>query len=124
MIKGVIKTVSDFLEYLNNKYSSDYYRPYMRTEEEFKFFVSVIKNCIEKSDLSDEDKLYIRRYFDIMTGEFWDIIQKQKEEYFRPSSKTKAPKYSAEQAFDIIRTMNCSLEDKLKVAELFEYMEK
>lgn len=90
MIKDTIKTVSDFLEYLNNKYSINIYQPYMRSEEEFNFFVSVIKNCIEKSDLSDEDKLYIRCYFDIMTSEFWDILQKQKEDYFHP----KRPKYS------------------------------
>lgn len=120
MIKGAIKTVRDFLEYLDNKYSIDIYRPYMRQEEEFKFFVSVIRNCIEKSDLSDEDKLYTRRYFDMMIGECWDILQKQEEKCLHP----KAPKYSAEQAFNIIRNMNCSLDDKLKVAELFEYMEK
>ena len=119
MLKDTMKTVRDFLEYLNNKYSCDIYQPFMRSEEEFKFFVSVIRNCIEKSDLSDEDKLYTRRYFDTMNGEFWDILQEQKEECLY----SKAPKYSAEQAFDIIRTMNCSLEDKLKVAELFEYTE-
>lgn len=120
MIKGAIKTVSDFLEYMEYKYpwdKRDIHQSFMRSEEEFKFFVSVIKNCIEKSDLSDEDKLYTRRYFDMMYGESWDILQKQKEESLHP----KAPKYSAEQAFNIIRTMNCSLEDKLKVAELFEY---
>ena len=33
------------------------------------------------------------------------------------------PKYSAEHAFNVIRTLNCSLEDKLKIAELFEYSE-
>ena len=123
MLKGAIKTVSDFLEYMEYKYpwdKRDIHQSFMRQEEEFKFFVSVIKNCIEKSDLSDEDKLYTRRYFDMMNGESWDTLQKQKEECLYP----KAPKYSAEQAFDIIRTMNCSLEDKLKVAELFEYMEK
>ncbi len=123
MIKGAIKTVSDFLEYMEYKYpwdKRDIYQSFMRSEEEFKFFVSVIKNCIEKSDLSDEDKLYTRRYFDMMYGESWDTLQKQKEECLYP----KTPKYSAEQAFDVIRTMNCSLEDKLKVAELFEYMEK
>ena len=120
MLKGIIKTVSDFLEYMEFKYpwdKRDIHQSFMKQEEEFKFFVSVIKNCIEKSDLSDEDKLYTRRYFDMMNSEFWDILQKQKEECLYP----KAPKYSAEQAFDIIRTMNCSLEDKLKVAELFEY---
>lgn len=119
MSKGTIKTVRNFLEYIEFKYSIDIYHPFMR-QEEFKFFVSVIKNCIEKSDLSDEDKLYTRRYFDMMYGKFWDILQEQKEECLHP----KAPKYSAEQVFNIIRTMNCSLEDKLKVAELFEYMEK
>lgn len=123
MLKGTIKTVSDFLEYMEFKYPWDkrnIYQSFMKQEEEFKFFVSVIKNCIEKSDLSDEDKLYTRRYFDMMYGESWDILQEQKEECLH----SKAPKYSAEQAFNIIRTMNCSLEDKLKVAELFEYMEK
>ena len=55
-----------------------------------------------------------------MKFEFWNTLQKHKEECLCP----KAPKYSAEQAFNIIRSMNCSLEDKLKVAELFEYMEK
>ena len=121
MLKYIIKTVSDFVEYMEHKYpwnERSIYQSFMKSEEEFKFFVSVIKNCIEKSDLSDEDKLYTRRYFDMMNCEFWDTLQKQKEEYLHP----KAPKYSAEQAFDIIRTMNCSLEDKLKVAELFEYM--
>ena len=120
MLKGTIKTVGDFLEYMEFKYpwdKRDIYQSFMMSEEEFKFFVSVIKNCIEKSDLSDEDKLYTRRYFDMMNDESWNTLQKQKEECLHP----KAPKYSAEQAFDIIRTMNCSLEDKLKVAELFEY---
>lgn len=55
MLKGTIKTVSDFLEYLNNKYSCDIYQ---LIRSEFKFFISVIKHCVEKSDLSDEDKLY------------------------------------------------------------------
>ena len=122
MLKGTIKTVSDFLEYMEYKYPLDKintYETFVRQEEEFKFFVSVIKNCIEKSDLSDEDKLYTRHYFDMMYGKSWDILQKQKEECLY----SKAPKYSSEQAFDIIRTMNCSLEDKLKVAELFKYME-
>ena len=120
MLKGTIKTVRDFLEYMEFKYpwdKSDIYQSFMMSEEKFKFFISVIKNCIETSDLSDEDKLYTRRYFDMMKCEFWDTLQKQKEECLHP----KAPKYSAEQAFDVIRTMNCSLEDKLKVAELFEY---
>ena len=119
MLKG---TISDFLEYMEYKYpwdKRDIHQSFMRQEEEFKFFVSVIKNCIEKSDLSDKDKLYTRRYFDMMYGESWDILQKQREECLYP----KAPKYSSEQVFNIIRTMNCSLEDKLKVAELFEYME-
>ena len=123
MLKGTIKTVGDFLEYMEFKYpwdKRDIYQSFMMSEEKFKFFVSVIKNCIETSDLSDEDKLYTRRYFDMMCGESWDTLQKQKEECLYP----KVPKYSAEQAFNIIRTMNCSLEDKLKVAELFEYMEK
>lgn len=123
MLKGTIKTVGDFLEYMEFKYplnERDIYQSFMRSEENFKFFVSVIKNCIETSNLSDEDKLYTRRYFDMMNSEFWDTLQKQKEECLHP----KAPKYSAEHAFDVIRTLNCSLEDKLKVAELFEYMEK
>ena len=122
MLKGTIKTVGDFLEYMEFKYpwdKRDIYQSFMMSEEKFNFFVSVIKNCIETSDLSDEDKLYTRRYFDMMCGKSWDTLQKQKEECLHP----KALKYTAEQAFDIIRTMNCSLEDKLKVAELFEYTE-
>ena len=123
MLKGTIKTVSDFLEYMEFKYplnERDTYKAFMKSEEELKFMISVIRNCIEDSKLSDADKLLTRRYFDIMSNGFYDTLQKQKEECLYP----KAPKYSAEQAFNIIRTMNCSLEDKLKVAELFEYMEK
>ena len=123
MFKDTIKTVSDFLEYMEFKYplnERNTYKAFMKSEEELRFMISVIRNCIEDSKLSDADKLLTRHYFDIMSNGFYDTLQKQKEEYLHP----KAPKYSAEQAFDIIRTMNCSLEDKLKVAELFEYMER
>ena len=42
MIKGTIKTVSDFLEYMEYKYpcdKGDIYQPFMKSEEEFKFFL-------------------------------------------------------------------------------------
>ncbi len=119
MIKDTIKTVSDFLEYMDFKYpwdKRDIRQSFMRKEEEFKFFVSLIRKIIEStSEISDEDKLYVRRFFDILVSKYWDELQEQK---YPPK-----PKYSAEHAFDVIRTLNCSLEDKLKIAELFEYSE-
>lgn len=124
--KGLMEnkiSVENYLKYLDTKYldeSSLNWNPSllnMKAEEEFKFFISLIRKIIESSsEISDEDKLYVRRYFDILVHEYWNKLQEQKY-------PTK-PKYSAEQAFNVIRTMNCSLEDKLKVAELFEYMEK
>jgi hypothetical protein len=115
-------SVKNYLEYLDAKYpneSSSNWNislAYTKAEEEFKFFISLIREIIESSSkISDEDKLYVRRFFDILTCEYWDKLQEQKH-------PTK-PKYSAEHAFDVIRTLNCSLEDKLKIAELFEYTE-
>lgn len=115
-------SVKNYLEYLDAKYpneSSSNWNPtfvYMKAEEESKFFISLIRKIIESSsEISDEDKLYVRRFFDMSTSEYWDKLQEQKH-------PTK-PKYSAEHAFNVIRTLNCSLDDKLKIAELFEYTE-
>ena len=115
-------SVENYLKYLDVKYnesSSNWNSSlvYMKAEEESNFFISLIRKIIESSsEISDEDKLYVRRYFDILVSEYWDKLQEQKHLI--------KPKYSTEQAFNVIRSMNCSLEDKLKVAELFEYMEK
>ena len=116
-------SVKNYLDYLDAKYPNESSLNwnstfvYMRAEEESKFFISLIRKIIESSsEISDEDKLYVRRFFDILGGKYWDELQEQK---YLPK-----PKYSAKHAFDVIRTLNCSLEDKLKIAELFEYMEK
>lgn len=115
-------SVKNYLEYLDAKYpneSSSNWNPsfaYMKAEDESKFFISLIRKIIEStSEISDEDNIYVRRFFDVLTSEYWDKLQEQKY----PTR----PKYSTEQAFNIIRTLNCSLEDKLKIAELFEYTE-
>lgn len=115
-------SVKNYLEYLDAKYpneSSSNWNPtfvYMKAKEESKFFISLIRKIIESSsEISDEDKLYVQRFFDILTSKYWNELQEQKH-------PTK-PKYSAEHAFDVIRTLNCSLDDKLKIAELFEYTE-
>ena len=115
-------SVKNYLEYLDAKYpneSSSNYNltfAYMKVEEESKFFISLIRKIIESSsEISDEDKLYVRRFFELLLSEYWNKLQKEK---YPPK-----PKYSAEYAFDVIRTLNCSLEDKLKIAELFEYSE-
>ena len=115
-------SVKNYLEYLDAKYPNEsslnwnISLAYMKTKEKSKFFISLIRKIIESSsEISDEDKLYVRRFFDILVSNYWDELQEQKH-----STK---PKYSAEQAFDIIRRLNCSLEDKLKIAELFEYTE-
>ena len=115
-------SVKNYLEYLDVKYpneSSSNWNPtlvYMRAEEESKFFISLIRKIIESSsEISDEDNIYVRRFFDLLVNEYWDRLQEEKH-------LTK-PKYSAEHAFNVIRTLNCSLEDKLKIAELFEYSE-
>ena len=79
----------------------------VRMEDEFKFFTSLIKNIIEStSEISEGDKIFVYKYFNLISGAYWDKLQGQK--YL-----TKA-KYSAEHAFDVIKTLNCSLEDKLK----------
>lgn len=115
-------SVKNYLKYLDAKYPNEYSPNwnstfvYMKAEEESKFFISLIREIIEStSEISDEDKLYIRRFFELLVGEYWDKLQ---EEKYPPK-----PKYSAEHAFNVIRTLNCSLEDKLKIAELFEYSE-
>ncbi len=115
-------SIKNYLEYLDAKYPNESSATwnssfiYMKEEEECKFFISLIRKIIEfSSEISDEDKLYVRRFFEILVCEYWDKLQEQKH-------PTK-PKYSAEHAFDVIRTLNCSLEDKLKIAELFEYTE-
>lgn len=115
-------SVKNYLEYLDAKYpneSSSNWNPsfvYMKAEEESKFFVSLIRKIIESSsEISDEDNIYVRRFFELLVSEYWDKLQ---EEKYPPK-----PKYSAEHAFDVIKTLNCSLEDKLKIAELFEYTE-
>lgn len=115
-------SVKNYLEHLDAKYpneSSSNWNislSYMKAEEESKFFISLIRDIIDSSsEISDEDNIYVRRFFDILVGQYWDKLQEQK---YPPK-----PKYSAEHAFDVIRTLNCSLEDKLKIAELFEYTE-
>lgn len=115
-------SVENYLEYLDAKYPNESSSNwsvslvYMKSEEESKFFISLIRKIIESSsEISDEDKLYVQRFFDILASNYWDELQEQKH-------PTKL-KYSAEQAFNIIRKLNCSLEDKLKIAELFEYTE-
>jgi hypothetical protein len=110
-----IPSVREYLKGLDSCWNSSYM--YTKAEYQFKFFVPLIKDIIEStSEISDEDKLYVRRFFDMLVGEYWHKLQ---EEKYSPK-----PKYSAEHAFDVIRTLNCSLEDKLKIVELFEYMEK
>ena len=115
-------SVKDYLEYLDAQYpdeSSSSWNSFIacvKAEEESKFFISLIGRIIESSsEISDEDNVYVRRFFDILANEYWSKLQEQKH-------PTK-PKYSAEHAFDVIRTLNCSMEDKLKIAELFEYSE-
>lgn len=115
-------SVKNYLEYLDAKYPNESSATwntsfvYMKEEEQFKFFISLIRKIIESSfEISDEDNIYVRRFFDILANEYWDKLQEKQH----PSK----PKYSAEYAFNVIRTLNCSLEDKLKIAELFEYTE-
>lgn len=106
-------SVKNYLEYLDTRYPifSD-----MRMEDEFRFFTCLIRKIIDStSEISKDDKIFVYKYFDIISNEFWNNLQEQKH-------PTK-PKYSAEYAFNVIRTLNCSLEDKLKIAELFEYTE-
>ena len=100
-------SVKNYLEYLDAKYpnesSSNWNSSfvYMKAEEEFKFFISLIRKIIESSsEISDEDNIYVRRFFDLLVNEYWDKLQEEKT-----SNKTK------------------TLEDKLKIAELFEYTE-
>ena len=113
-------SVKNYLEYLDTKYpkesSSNWNSTfaYMKAEDESKFFISLIRKIIEStSEISDEDNIYVRRFFDLLADEYWNRLQEEKHSL--------KPKYSAEQAFNLIRTLNCSLEDKLKIAELFEY---
>ena len=109
-----IPSVKEYLRGLDSCWDSSYM--YTKAEYRFKFFVPLIRKIIEStSEISDEDKLYVQRFFEILFSKYWDELQEQKH-------PTK-PKYSAEYAFDVIRTLNCSLEDKLKIAELFEYSE-
>lgn len=115
-------SVKNYLEYLDAIYpdvtSSNWNVILALQEEEQKseFFSSLIRKIIEStSEISDEDKVYVRRFFDMLFDEHQEGLQELK----RPPK----PKYSAEHAFDVIRTLNCSLEDKLKIAELFEYTE-
>ena len=108
-------SVKNYLEYLYEKYSEEFSsNAYMKAEEECKFFISLIRKIIEStSEISEGDKIFVYKYFNLISSAYRDKLQEQKH-----SSK---PKYSAEHAFDVIRTLNCSLEDKLKIAELFEY---
>ena len=109
-----IISVEEYLRGLDSCWNSSYM--YTKAEYQFKFIVPIIENIIESSsEISDEDKLLVQRYFKGLTHEFWNKLQ---EEKCPPK-----PKYSAEHAFNVIRTLNCSLEDKLKIAELFEYSE-
>ena len=116
-------SVKNYLEYLYEKYPEEFNSNrnisfgYMKTEKESKFFISLIRKIIEStSEISDEDKLYVKRFFELLVDKYWDKLRNEKY-------PTK-PKYSAEHAFNVIRTLNCSLEDKLKIAELFEYTER
>lgn len=109
-----IPSVGEYLRELDSHWNSSYI--YTKAEYQFNFIVPIIENIIESSsEISDEDKLLVQRYFKGLAHEFWNKLQEEKY-------PTK-PKYSAEHAFDVIRTLNCSLEDKLKIAELFEYTE-
>ena len=107
-------SVEEYLRELDSRWNSSYM--YTKAEYQFKFIVSIIRKIIEStSEISDEDKLYVRKFFELLVSEYWDKLQEQKH-------PTK-PKYSAEHVFNVIRTLNCSLDDKLKIAELFEYTE-
>ena len=112
-------SVKNYLEYLYEKYLEEFssnwnISAYEKAEYEFKFFISLIRKIIEStSEISEGDKIFVYKYFNLISSAYRDKLQEQKH-----SSK---PKYSAEHAFDVIRTLNCSLEDKLKIAELFEY---
>lgn len=115
-------SVKNYLEYLDAKYPNEFSSnwsaslSYMKAEEKSKFFISLIRKIIEStSEISDEDKLYVRKFFNILSGKYWDELQEQE---YSPK-----PKYSAEHGFNVIKTLNCSLDDKLKIAELFEYTE-
>lgn len=109
-----IPSVGEYLRELDSHWNSSYM--YTKAEYQFKFIVSIIENIIESSsEISKDDKIFVYKYFDVICNEFWNDLQEQKH--------PPKPKYSAEYAFDVIRTLNCSLEDKLKIAELFEYTE-
>lgn len=109
-----IPSVGEYLRELDSHWNSSYM--YTKAEYQFHFIVSIIEEIIENcSEISDEDKMLVQKYFKVLCHEFWDKLQ---EEKYPPK-----PKYSSEQAFNVIRTLNCSLEDKLKIAELFEYTE-
>ena len=68
-----------------------------------------------EEQLSTKEDTEMQAIQRIELADVWDKLQ---EEKYSPK-----PKYSAEHAFNVIRTLNCSLEDKLKIAELFEYTE-
>ena len=115
-------SVKSYLEYLDSKYPNEFdsnWNPYImhdRAKEQSNFFISLIETLIESSsEITDEDKIFVKSFFKLMADEYWDNLQKERN--------PKKPKYSSEDAFNIIRTLNCSLEDKLKIAELFEYTE-
>ena len=110
-------SVKNYLEYLDAKYPKEFSsNTYMKAEEESNFFISLIRKIIEStSEIFEGDKIFVYKYFNLISSAYQDKLQGQKH-----SSK---PKYSTEHVFDVIRTLNCSLEDKLKIAELFEYTE-
>lgn len=90
----------------------------IKAKKTYNLFISIIWHCIENNlELKDDEKSFVHRYFALMCDEFKESLEKPLDAH------KKIPKYSAEQAFNVIRTLNCSLEDKLKIADLFEYME-
>ena len=66
-------SVKNYLEYSESIYpnesSSNWNSTfvYMKAKEESKFFISLIRDIIDfSSEISDEDNLYVRRFFDIL----------------------------------------------------------
>ena len=71
-MKDII-SVTDYLEYLDA--TSHIFFSNVRMEDEFKFFTSLIKNIIKStSEISEGDKIFVYKYFNIISGAYWDKL--------------------------------------------------
>lgn len=71
--------IKEFLKFLEKTYGENPNNRnllYQKSVEKLKFFHRIMSFCIDTSNLSDEDKLFMRQYYNTLSAFYKDCLEK------------------------------------------------